>query len=652
MGQSFRLLFTLLAFSSAASFASIPLEYFARDIEYKDVKISPDGKHFAATAPFKNQTILAVIRREDMEPVHAFQFGENQHVDKFFWVNNKRLILTRYKKESWQEQHLTAGQIYAGNIDGTNAKIVFGYQAEGTTGGSRINRGKGQMYAYAEILSDLPDDPDNILISTRMMDFDYDSPRKIYKLNVERALPKRVAITPFGNMNIILDEKGGIQAANGRDSDGVRKVFLYHEDDWHEVKSNHPLYGAFPIAASLQQGQLYFVRTIDNGTEGLFSYDLKTKKITTLFHDKNIDIYSYIFDPKTDELVGFNTMPGYIETHYLNDNSDFGQLHSRLSEAFGKSNHIRVTSITEDLSEIIVYVENDKNAGDFYLFNKEKKTADYLISKKQWLDPALLSDRKPIEFKARDGAKITGYLTLPKGQTKPSPLVTLVHGGPYGVRNTWLYNGADSEEAQMLANNGFAVLQVNFRGSGGFGADFETTAYRKRSTLIQHDIIDGTKWAMGLESVQKGNACIMGWSFGGYSAVMSPLIEPKLFKCSIAGAGVYEAIEQEGEADYSKIDSVAARAKVVYGDNEELLKSESPLTYIDKLEIPILIVHGGKDQRVPPEQAFLLKEALEERKKPFEWLYKPKEGHGFYSAENRLEFYQTTIKFLNKHLSK
>jgi len=142
----------------------------------------------------------------------------------------------------------------------------------------------------------------------------------------------------------------------------------------------------------------------------------------------------------------------------------------------------------------------------------------------------------------------------------------------------------------------------------------------------------------------------MGGSFGGYSALMSPLIEPTLFKCSIAHAGIYDAIEQEQDADYTKTASFKAEASKIYGSDEELLKKESPLTYIDKLKIPVFIVHGGKDDRVTPKQAYLLKEALDDRNMPYEWMFKEKEGHGFFNEDNQVEFYTRTLNFLNKHL--
>lgn len=202
----------------------------------------------------------------------------------------------------------------------------------------------------------------------------------------------------------------------------------------------------------------------------------------------------------------------------------------------------------------------------------------------------------------------------------------------------------------MLANNGYAVMQVNFRGSGGYGLIYEEVAYQKRHSLIQQDIIDGTLYAQSRPEIAKNKACIMGTSFGGYSAVMAPTIKQDLFKCSITIAGPYNLVTQYEEADYSSIDSTRSLAAIMYGSDKTLLSAQSPINHLDKFNIPVLIVHGGKDERVPPEQAFELKAALDKANKPYQWLYKKSEGHGFYNEKNRMELYQQSLEFLAKHL--
>jgi len=634
--------FLLLIPIHSISATPLPLEYFAKDVQFGNVKLSPDGKHFAATFPRKNSTSLAIIERESMRPVSDFDFGEGEHISNFDWVNNERVVFTRTYERQSNEADFSLGEIYAANIDGTRKGSIFGYGNRNRKIGARRN--ESDLYS-GTIIHMLPDDPKHVLIEARSFRRDFDAPIKILKLNVYTGRRTPMAKTPFGNMNVVINAQGKPVIASGTDIDGNKRKFWYENGKWIEIADDNQLIDFEPIAVNKAGNILYLTTHPDNGTEALFKYDLKSSTMEKYFQHPENDFFTLVRTPETRTIVGVGVMAGAIEYHYPDDTNEFARLHQSLFQAFN-GHDIRITSRTSDMSEIILYVMSDKNPGDFYVFNTKTNKASFLLSRKRWIEPQLMADRHPISFQARDGQSISGYLTMPLTADKDTPLVTYVHGGPYGVQDTWYFDTT----AQMLANNGYAVLQVNYRGSGGFGLNFEESAYQKRSTLIQHDIIDGTKWAMSRANISDNKVCIMGWSFGGYSALMSPLIEPDLFKCSIAAAGVYDAYQQEKEADYADIRSVSHEAAKVYGTEKHLLKEESPLTYIDKLKIPVFIVHGGKDRRVPPEQAYFLKEALDKRQMPYEWMFKPKEGHGFNEPSNRAEFYQRALDFLDKYL--
>ncbi len=623
---------------------SIPLELFAKDSEFKSVRLSPDGKHLAATMPHSDRTVLVVLNRETMQPVYGFRFGENEHISRFFWANNERLVFTRVEERGDSEIPVSYGQIYAGNLDGTKSYPVFGYQAGGSSSVSRMNKNKATERASGTIAHMLPDDPEHILVLAKSWGSGPDESMRLLKVNIYQAKKELITRTPFGNMQLTFNSDGLPVTATGVDFRGNRKMFFYKDLEWKEVSEKEPIHALTPIYLNKQGDKLYLQAPVDEKTTGIYEYDLASKELKLVFNDPKSDVVDLIVDSDDNSMVGAVTMPGKVEYHYFGEGSDFAKLHQSLTSAFGGVG-VSILSSTDDMNEHVLFVQSDKNPGDFYLFNRKKGSADYLLSTKKWIDPAIMSERRPISFKARDGETIHGYLTLPKDSKKPVPLVTYVHGGPYGIRDEWWFDS----QSQLLANNGFAVLQVNYRGSGGYGETYEKTAYKKRSTLIQHDIIDGTKWAMSRPDVE-AKACIMGWSFGGYSALMSPLIEPELFSCSIAAAGVYDAVRQEKSADYAAVHSLSFEVDEKYGKDEDLLKKESPVTYIDKLKAPIMIVHGGNDTRVPPEQAYILKEALEERNKSYEWFFKEKEGHGFFDPKNRVEFYQRSLEFLNKHL--
>nr|WP_249365810.1 S9 family peptidase [Pseudoalteromonas sp. NEC-BIFX-2020_002] len=259
-----------------------------------------------------------------------------------------------------------------------------------------------------------------------------------------------------------------------------------------------------------------------------------------------------------------------------------------------------------------------------------------------------MAETRPISFTSRDGLTIHGYLTLPNNATEKNlPLVVMPHGGPHGPRDWWGFD----PDAQLLANRGMAVLKVNFRGSGGFGRNFEHAGHRKWGAEIQYDIIDGVKHLIEQGTVDKNNMCIMGASFGGYSALQSAIIEPDMFKCAIGVVGVYDLPLMFDEGDVAERESGQRYLKNVLGTDEAQLKAFSPSYNIDKLKAPVLIVHGGEDERAPIEQAESLVAALKKANHPYVYELLEDEGHGFYKPEHRTRYYKQVLAFLDQHLT-
>jgi dipeptidyl aminopeptidase/acylaminoacyl peptidase len=263
-----------------------------------------------------------------------------------------------------------------------------------------------------------------------------------------------------------------------------------------------------------------------------------------------------------------------------------------------------------------------------------------------WLDAKDMAPMKPIAFKARDGLEVRGYLTLPaKGPSKNLPAVVLVHGGPHGIRDFWAFDS----EVQFLASRGFAVLQVNYRGSGGYGDKFQEIGYKQWGLSMQDDLTDATHWLVKEGYADAKRLAIVGGSYGGYAALMGVVREPKLYRCAVTYVGVSDLTIQTEDSDtafHEVGEDYLARA---LGTDEEDLKKRSALYHVERIEVPILIAHGKDDKRVPFSNAVKLREALEKAGKPFEWLAKDSEGHGFQQEPNRFEYYMRLAKFLEKH---
>jgi dipeptidyl aminopeptidase/acylaminoacyl peptidase len=291
----------------------------------------------------------------------------------------------------------------------------------------------------------------------------------------------------------------------------------------------------------------------------------------------------------------------------------------------------------------------DKNPGTYYSFDTETNKAKYLLERNDWLAKKELATVLPYKFNARDGLELHGYLTLPNGkEAKNLPLVVNPHGGPHGPRDYWQFDW----RAQAIASQGYAVLQVNFRGSGGYGKKFEKAGYLQWGGKIQQDIIDATHWAVKAGYADKERICIYGGSFGGYSALMSSIIEPDLYKCTIGASGVYDLPLMYADGDVpTSLWGKKYLDTVLGGNNEDLLKY-SPVHQINNLKAPVLVIHGTADVRTPISQAEALIAALENKKHKVSKLIVDDEYHGFIKEKNRLDAINKIVDFLEEHIGK
>jgi dipeptidyl aminopeptidase/acylaminoacyl peptidase len=318
-----------------------------------------------------------------------------------------------------------------------------------------------------------------------------------------------------------------------------------------------------------------------------------------------------------------------------------GLLHSFPDE------NVRILNTTDDQKKAIVLVYSDRDPGRYMLVDVDKLSAEEIVAKRPWVNPSNAAEMTAFHMRARDGAWIHGYVTMPKTSRTDElpPLVVLPHGGPHGVRDVWAYD----DEVQLLASEGFAVLQVNYRGSGGYGRAYQTAGYRHWGDRIVQDIVDATRFAVDKRYADPRRVCIIGGSFGGYAAMQSAIVAPDLFRCAVGVAGVYDLGLMAHEGDIPETPLGRAFVRTAVGEDSTALKEASPVQNADKLRARVLLIHGKKDQRAPIEHAERLKSALEEKGRPPEWLVEPKEGHGFYDEDARERMYSRLLQFLREN---
>ena len=632
---------------SSIGMAKIPPAEFAKQSVYVSAKISPDGKKLAVTLESDGKNRLAVLKIKDFSAIGGLQLRGNESVGEFNWVNNERIVAKILHYKSWYKEPRYFGELVAVDSNGKNSRMIYGYRAGEMQTGTNLKK-KKTIRGWADIISLLPEEEDNILISSTPMSDGGERIPTVFKLNVNTGkLSRKIAYAPIPYTTFIADQSGNLKLAIGVDEFNKKRIFSYknEEGSWSEV--NYDSYGAgfWPLALSNSGKELFFIDNQGQDLRGLFSMDIASNERKSIYTDPDVDITNIEFNIDRSAVYANRVDPDYPSYLMFDNKSEEALMFKSLLATF-QGDKVNITSQSEDGNLSVVYVSNDRSRGTFYLIDKKNNAIKFLFKNLENLKPDEMSSSTPISFNASDGQKIAGYITYPVNldEDKKVPLITLVHGGPQ-ARDYWSFD----RKVQMLAAQGYAVLRINFRGSSGYGRTFLNASDENWGGRVQQDIIEGTQWAISQGRVKADSVCIMGFSFGGYSAVMSATIAPELFKCVVAGGGVYDLNMMFEEGDIPDRLYGKSYLQDVLGKDTAKRTEFSPVNNVHKLKAPVLIVHGEKDRRVPIEHAEALREAMDEHGKKYEWFVKPSESHGFYSEKNRIEYYERVAEFLGKH---
>jgi dipeptidyl aminopeptidase/acylaminoacyl peptidase len=420
------------------------------------------------------------------------------------------------------------------------------------------------------------------------------------------------------------------------------------EGDWSVFQPAGFRVDAPPMPLHFTPGgrALLFSAVVEGGTRAaLYRLTIKGMGVLPLYSDPVVDVDDLVLDLSGRTAIGVSVEPDRPQHHWLQPEHPDAKLYQLLEQAF-PGHAVRITSASRDGRRAVVFVRSDIDPGQYYLFDTQSKHAEFLLASSEWVDPRVLRAREPIELPARDGLVLHGYLTRPSDAPGPFPLVVLQHGGPHGVRDRWGYDW----EAELLASRGYAVLQVNYRGSSGYGVDFERAGYGEWGGKMQDDLTDATRWAIAQHFTAADDICIFGASYGGYAALMGVVREPELYQCAVGYAGVYDLELLYRRRSMRGIDMYARYLDRVLGTDAEQQRARSPVNNAGRISVPVLLVHGKADTTAEFEQAKRMRDALEAAHKPYEWLAVGREGHGVYDEENRVEVYTKILDFLGRHL--
>lgn len=437
-------------------------------------------------------------------------------------------------------------------------------------------------------------------------------------------------------------------------SSGDMDVFYMNEEQWEHVLTIEPESLASFNIIGFGQDNKSFIYTGNNYSDKamLYRYDFLERKSTALAKSDDADVFTAYLHPRTFDVEAYAYE--YERLNVVVVDKQFQDSWSWLNNEI--PGDLWVTSRSMDNNKWVVHAFFDNKPSDYLLFNCETKKLEFLFNTRPELKSYPLEPMQPFILEARDSLKLVSYLTVPDGislddnlnASKPSPLVILVHGGPVGVRDSWGF----SPTTQFLANRGYAVLSINYRGSGGFGREFIDKSFGQWSKNMQTDLLDGMEWAINHGITTRDSVAIMGGSYGGYAALVGLAITPDIFACGIdiVGPSNMETL-LETMPSYWKPSVGIMRKKLglpedpAQGD-KKYLASISPLSYAHQINKPLLIMHGANDPRVKQAESEQIVAVLRDNHTPFVYALFPDEGHGFALQENRIAANAITEVFL------
>ncbi|HEU5398127.1 MAG TPA: S9 family peptidase [Gammaproteobacteria bacterium] len=661
----------LAAGTAFAGITSASAEKFFSFPKISEVKISPDGKYLALvisdpkTGDF-NKALAIVTTGSDHKLTASFKMLGYQIADQIWWTLDDRLLLATATTDTGIiDPPVWDGYLFAINADGTKQRPLMPPSMDMDNGHlmGGVAHDQNRIYFGGPIYMQ-SDDPKRVTVFglTYGNDHGYHWQAQAFDLDVYNGALKPILQSPLQDGGFITDNEGAIRFVTGQNQKTGDPALLYRADpnshDWQDLSAlladDDPAGSEIgPIGMTPDENGVYWYGRTPTSTIGLYSMDLKTQKLTELYSDPGVDLENYVMQNliwsfdwiKPRKVVAVETMPGLPQVHIIDSDDPKAQDLASLYQAFD-GQHVSITSNTRDGNLMVVRVSSDRNPGQFYLYDAKTGQASFLFASKPEIDPDQMASMQPVSFPARDGVTLHGYLTLPSGSSgKNLPLILMVHGGPHGIRDTWGWD----PEVQYFASHGYAVLQVNYRGSGGYGMKFQDLGYGHWSTTMQDDLADGVEWAKKQGTADPNRVCIYGASYGGYAAMESGERYPNLYKCIVGYVGLYD-LKTMNDSDFSHYASGKHYTGTVVGKQDAILTAESPVSGADKIAAPVFIAYGGMDQRVVPANAEEMMAALDKAGKKYQKLYEPLEMHGFYKPEHRFDLYSRMLAFIDANI--
>ena len=600
---------------------NIPLKDFFKNPESTAYQLSPDGKHFAFLAPYQKRMNIHV-KPVDSDEIIRITSVEDRDIGGFVWVNNTRLI---YVRDFGGDENF---HILASSIDGTNDVDLTPFDG-----------------VRAQVIDDLEDDENHVIVGLNKRNPQIFDP---YRLNVNSGELEMITENPGNITAWMTDHDGKLRIAMA--TDGVNTSILYRKTEADEFKiviTTNFKETLSPLFFTFDNQHIYAASNLGRDKTAIVKYDLENNlELEELYSHPEVDVEQLHYSKKDKQLSSIAYTTWKRQLHFLSD--ERAKLQERLvSELDGE---IVIVSKNKAEDTLLIRTYSDRSLGSYYLYQKATDKLTEITEVSPWLEKYELAEMKPIQYQSRDGLTIHGYLTLPVGvEAKNLPVVINPHGGPW-VRDNWGFN----PEVQFLASRGYAVLQMNYRSSTGYGKAFWEAGFGKWGLEMQDDITNGVNWLIEQGIGKKERISIYGGSYGGYATLAGITLTPDVYACAIDYVGVSNLFTFMNTLPPYWEPYRATLYEMVGDPNDPIdkkrMEATSPVFHVDKIKVPLLIAQGAKDPRVAQAESDQMVEALKRNGVEVEYILKENEGHGFRNEENRFEFYESMERFLGKHL--
>ena len=598
----------------------IPMKDFFKNPTMTSFDLSPNGEYLAFMQPWENRMNVHVRKIGDDNAVRVTSATERD-IAGFIWAGNERIAFVQDKGGN-ENFHL-----YVVDIDGQNMKELTPFE------GVRVR-----------VVDDLEDDDEHMLIGMNKRNpqiFD------VYRIDIISGKMEMIAENPGNITGWQTDNDGKLRIASA--TDGVNTSILYREkegDEFRIILTTDFRETMEPLFFSFDNKFIYASSNLGRDKQVIVKYDIANgKELEVIFQHPDVDVSGLLRSKKRKIITGVAFITDKRHYHFFD--SERENLQKTLEDKL-PGYEVALTSMSKDETKILVRTYSDKSLGAYYFYNIETGDLKKLVDVSPWLNEKYMAEMKPVSYKARDGLTINGYLTLPVGiEPKNLPVVINPHGGPW-ARDNWGF----SSEVQFLANRGYAVLQMNFRGSTGYGREFWETSFKEWGKTMQDDITDGVKWLIEEGIADPERIGIYGGSYGGYAVLAGLAFTPDLYACGVDYVGVsniftlLETIPPYWEPMREMLYAMVGHPE----KDKELLTKASPLFHADRMKAPLLVAQGANDPRVKKAESDQIVEALEKQGIDVPYIVKENEGHGFHNEENRFDFYGEMEKFLGRYL--